>query len=142
MDTILLLEKLNKLDDIKHFISFLEVKFLSREKLSSQLKIAKNSLDKALINLAFDVQKKLENSEQNQDQKIQISKDICEAYSQLEFYDDIILKQVLRDLISFAKSYENQTYQNNLGSTLPEQNSEELKNLKTKLLLITSERFN
>ncbi len=135
MNADLILEKLTKLDEVKRFILFLEARFLSDEKSLSQLKIAKKSLDQALMNLVFDIEKKLENSQQNQSQKIKISDKIYSTFEHLKSFSDESLEQCLQDLTAFARSYENSS------TLIVATRSEDLKNLRAKILLITSERF-
>jgi hypothetical protein len=133
MNAAFLLQKLNKLDDAKKFISLLEIKFLSEEKRLSNLKTAKNSLDKVLIYLAFDIEKKLENSAANHATKIKISQEISEAFSCLKDFNDKSLSQELLGLIAFFENYETKT--------LSIKNSSELQSLKAKILSINLERF-
>lgn len=135
MNAALILEELNKLDDAKQFVSFLEIKFMKDEQILNKLKSAKKSLDKALVDLVFDLSKKLENSENNNSVKIRISEEITNAFNHLEFCNDTILSQNLLSLIKFAKDYENNSIQQT------SQTHEDIENLKTKILLITSERF-
>jgi hypothetical protein len=137
MNATLILEKLEKLADIKYFIPLLEVRFLTNKSLCSHLKIAKKSVDNVLINLAFDVQKKLENSDKIHPTKIRISDEISNALQHLEGIDDTQLKQSLQALIIFSKNYEN--HQNPIS--LSTENEGDLKNLKAKILLIIAERF-
>ncbi len=135
MNAALILEELNKLDDAKQFVSFLEIKFMKDEQILNKLKSAKKSLDKALVDLVFDLSKKLENSKNNNSVKIRISDEIINAFNHLEFCNDTILSQNLLSLIKFAKDYENNSIQQT------SQTHEDIENLKTKILLITSERF-
>lgn len=137
MNATLILEKLEKLADIKYFIPLLEVRFLTNKSLCSHLKIAKKSVDNALISLAFDLQKKLENSEKIHSTKIKISDEIFNALQHLEEIDDVQLKQSLQDLIAFSQNYEN--HQNPIFLSV--ENEGDLKNLKAKILLIIAERF-
>ena len=135
MNAALILEELNKFDDATHLVSFLEIKFMKDEQILTKLKSAKKSLDKALVELVFDLSKKLENSENNNSVKIRISDEIISAFHHLEFCNDKILSQNLLSLITFAKDYENNSIQQT------SQTHEDIENLKTKILLITSERF-
>ena len=136
MNAALILEELNKLDDAKHFVSFLEIKFMKDEQLLTKLKSAKKSLDKALVALVFDLSEKLENSENNNSVKIGIRDEIVNAFNHLEFCNDTILNQTLLSLIAFSKNYENDLIQLQTSQT-----HKDIENLKTKILLITSERF-
>jgi len=136
MNAALILEELNKLDDAKQFVSFLEIKFIKDEQILNKLKSAKKSLDKAFVDLVFDLSKKLENSENNNSVKIRISDEIINAFNLLESCGDLILNQTLLSLVTFAKDYENDSIQ-----TQASQDHKDLKNLKTKILLMISERF-
>ena len=136
MNANLLLKNLTKLDEIKNFLSFLEVKFLSNMDKSSQLKIAKKSLDKALVQLVFDVSRRLENFDQTH--KTEISNEIATAILHLKDFGDETLNLDLLNLTTFIKVYEN----NSDGIFLSEDDDKEaLNNLKAKTLLITAERF-
>jgi hypothetical protein len=137
MNAALILEKLEKLSDIKYFIPLLEARFLADESLCSHIKIAKKSLDNALTSLAFDVQKKLENSGVIHRTKIKISDEISNAFQHLEEIDDVQLKQSLQGLVTFSENYEN--HQNPIF--LSAESEEDLKKLKAKILLIIAERF-
>ncbi len=135
MNASLILEKLNMLDDVMHFIRFLEMKFVSDEIRSGELSVAKKFLDQALIQLTFDLQKKI-NGEPDDLEKIKISGKINDAFEQINEIGDQFLNKCFRDLILFAQNYES-----NLYLPISAENDKNLKSLKDKILLITSERF-
>ncbi len=134
MDAHSVLTNMTNLSNAKNFLSLLEIKFLSDKKKLSQLKIAKKSLDRALVQLIFDVPDRLENIEQNH--KAEISSEIMNALSQLENCGDETLNRTLLDLVTFFQIYENCS-----DRIFSSRDEEDLKNLRAKTLLITAERF-
>ncbi|MES2961901.1 MAG: hypothetical protein V4694_05900 [Pseudomonadota bacterium] len=135
MNASIILEELNNFDKIRHFISLLENDFISNQAFLSKLKLAKNSTDKALMQLTFDLNKKLKNSQIVIAKKTTIADDITDALNQLKTFDFPVLTQALSNLITFAQSYEN-------NSELVLSNDEiALKNLKERVFLIMAERF-
>jgi hypothetical protein len=141
MNADLLLQKLTRLDDIKNFISLLEIKFSSEEKNLSNLEIAKNSLDKALIGFAFEIEETLEKSTEIHDQKIEFSaevfdkiyQEISQAFIHLKDFNDASLNLELLALVAFFENLENKI--------LPIINSTDLQKLKAKILSIKAERI-
>ena len=137
MHALLILEKLTSLDNATRFMSVLEIKFISDEKLSSQISFAKKSLDQALLSFTSDIDNKLTDSQQNSSTELKLSSKISYALEQLKDCGDGSLNNTLQDLISFTQRYET-----NPDSILLTQNSNNLADLKAKILLITAERFN
>ncbi len=115
--------------------SVFEIKSLSDENLFFHAESAKILLDKALTYLSFDIQKKIE-TPRNQRKKIIISDKIISASNHLKEFKNESLNQILQDLIIFSQNYEN-----NQDQAIEFSNQEDLKKLKTKILLITAERF-
>ena len=143
MNSALILENLTKLDNICRFVFILETKFSTNQKLSVSLKIIRSKLRESLIDLTFDIQKKLEIMHfKNQSLEKTTSK-IENAFCQLEdlliqteIKDYDLLKRDIQNLILFMKIYENQI---SLISLLKDE--VELKNLRERMLEIVSERF-
>ena len=143
MNSALILENLSKLDNICRFVFILETKFSTNQKLSVSLKIIRSQLRESLIDLTFDIQKKLEIMHfKNQSLEKTTSK-IENAFCQLEdlliqteIKDYDLLKRDIQNLILFMKIYENQI---SLISLLKDE--VELKNLRERMLEIVSERF-
>ncbi len=143
MNSALILENLTKLDNICRFVFILETKFSTNQKLSLSLKIIRSKLRESLIDLTFDIQKKLEIMHfKNQSLEKTTSK-IENAFCQLEdlliqteIKDYDLLKRDIQNLILFMKIYENQI---SLISLLKDE--VELKNLRERMLEIVSERF-
>lgn len=131
MNIDLILEKLTNLDNATNFIAILELKVPSDNNISTQLEIAKKSLDKALINFISDIEENL-NATPREPRKI--SNLISDAFEQLRDINDESLNCTLQDLLIFTKNYEVATISSN-------QKPENLKNLKAKILSITSRRF-
>ncbi len=135
MNASLILEKLNMLNEVIYFIRFLEIRFVSDAILSQKLSIARQSLDQALIQLTFDLQKKIDNTPTDL-VMIKISNEITNAFEQINEIGDQFLNKCFQDLLLFTKDYEN-----NLSQAISIENDQSLKDLKDKILLITSERF-
>ena len=135
MNASLILEKLNMLNEVIYFIRFLEIRFVSDAILSQKLSIARQSLDQALIQLTFDLQKKIDNTPTDL-VMIKISNEITNAFEQINEIGDQFLNKCFQDLLLFTKDYEN-----NLSQAISIENDQNLKDLKDKILLITSERF-
>ena len=135
MNASLILEKLNMLNEVIYFIRFLEIRFVSDAILSQKLSIARQSLDQALIQLTFDLQKKIDSTPTDL-VMIKISNEITNAFEQINEIGDQFLNKCFQDLLLFTKDYEN-----NLSQAISIENDQNLKDLKDKILLITSERF-
>ena len=143
MNSALILENLTKLDNICRYVFILETKFSTNQKLSVSLKIIRSQIRESLIDLTFDIQKKLEIMHfKNQSLEKTTSK-IENAFCQLEdlliqteIKDYDLLKRDIQNLILFMKIYENQI---SLISLLKDE--VELKNLRERMLEIVSERF-
>lgn len=130
MDEVVILEKLNSLDAAKQFVQLLETRHSSNEELSQKLKLANKFLDRALITLAFDLQRKIE-SRDDAVKKIKITDEIISASELLQDVGDQFLNQNLHDLIGFAKNYENNFYKLTSNHDL----------LGSRVLVIIAERF-
>jgi len=128
MDNNLILEKLNILESAERFVDLLLIRNLSDEDASKKLKFAKKSLKRALIELAFDLQKKFEGEEKS---AIKISDEIKSAAERLKDFDDQFLNRNMQDLVEFSKNYEGNFYKF-------EQDHE---SLKSRILIIIAERF-
>ena len=130
MNEVLILENLDSLDAAKRFVAILEIKYCENLEISKKIDLAKSSLDKALMRLAFDLQSKIDGS-QDDEKKLNISNDIENALDQLQEVDDELLNQKLRDLVLFAQAYENNTYEP----------TSDCGNIRSRVLLIIAERF-
>lgn len=135
MNALLILGNLIHLDKVKQMASVFEMKSLSDENLFFHAESAKTLLDKALTYLSFDIQKKIE-TPRNQRKKIIISDKVISASNHLKKFKNESLNQILQDLIIFSQNYEDTQNQ-----AIEFSNPEDLKKLKTKILLITAERF-
>ena len=143
MEAALILENLNRLDDIYRFVSLFEMKFSDDESGRQKIKSVKNLVNKALINLAFSVDSRLTNSEASTNKSLKLSSQISNILTivaDVFFEDEIknfqLLLTDLRVLEEFAKSYENRT-----NGSLVSGDQLEIAELKEKVLLIMSERL-
>ena len=143
MEAALILENLNRLDDIYRFVSLFEMKFSDDESGRQKIKSVKNLVNKALINLAFRVDSRLTNSEASTNKSLKLSSQISNILTivaDVFFEDEIknfqLLLTDLRVLEEFAKSYENRT-----NGSLVSGDQLEIAELKEKVLLIMSERL-
>ena len=141
------LEALNKLDRINRFLILIEIKFMGEENSKKKIKSAQIILGKILLNLAFAFDKNLNgNSSENEIlemPKEKISEEIFtlfKVFSDWFFVSEIksfyVLRQDLQDVHSVIKAYEAQPSLDFL-----DENSDEIKTLKEKILLILSEKF-
>lgn len=144
MNFTLILENLAKLDNICGYVFILETKLSANKDLSSSLKKIRLQLRETLIDLTFDIQKKLEVMYFKNQSLNKITSDIKNAFNQLEelsiqveMKDYDSLKRDIQSLVLFVENYENQT---SLVSLLKDEVG--LKNLKSRILEIISERFN
>jgi hypothetical protein len=140
MSISLITSRLEIFDNIKKFITIFEIRFLDEEAGLLKISLAKKSLEKSLINLAFDLQNKIENPTQIS-KKPAISSGVEIALEQLKDFGDKSLNQHLQELVDFAKNYENGFYQDFFQRNFLQKNHEDLEKLKSKILLIIAERF-
>lgn len=130
-DEILVLEKLNSLYSAKQFLKVLEIRYLDNGTQSSAMNLASKSLDCALMDLVFDIQRRVDAIDV-EPCKVQISAEIIGAIDSVCSFNDLVLNRSLRDLVVFAENYESNYYK-----LSPESNQ-----LKSRVLTIIAERLN
>ena len=129
MDEVLILENLNNLDEAKRLVCVLEIRNLDDDELFQKIGRAKKCLDRALINFAFDLRRKIEGSEDSN--KLIISDDIATALEFLQDINDNSLSKRLSGLVEFFKAYEENSYESKLDDD----------RLSSKIEMIIAERF-
>lgn len=128
-DDALVLKNLSDLHLTKQFVEILEVKYFEDKDSLKKLRLASKKLDSALMNLAFDIEKKSKGIGQKD---LKISLEISGAIESITDFDQASLKLKLHDLVGFSQNYENDFYDVSF----------ELDQLKSKVLTIIAERFN
>lgn len=134
MDAALILEKINKIEDVKNFIPILKIRFSSNTILLEKLEIVQKFLEKILFDIAFDLEVHLQNLSKNKIKKDKIIDKMKFVLEQIYNLDDELLKQDLDDLDCFVKDYS----ELKSISLLQDQNSIKL---KEKISSILFERF-
>ncbi|OFW79898.1 MAG: hypothetical protein A2887_04125 [Alphaproteobacteria bacterium RIFCSPLOWO2_01_FULL_40_26] len=99
MDCIL--KNLENLDRVKSFVSFLEVRAISNDKLFTSLAAAKMALNKATIKFLSDLEKRLGNDNYNEIKLGAISNEVIDAANHLKFFNDLALTKKLKDMVDF-----------------------------------------
>lgn len=139
MSSQIILENLNKLCLIKSFVEILEMKFLSDNLLSQKIKIAKNSLDKALVFIAHDLSEKIhEKSKRNKAlDQIDFAGEFVKVSENLSEIKDESLDKILAELVAFGHDYKD-----NYSHLILKSDQDILKKIEDKVLCIMSERYN
>ena len=134
------LDNLNKLDKICRFVSFLEIKFMQDTNLSSKIKIAKENFTIALVQLAVQLNNKIQNDFLTINAQDLVNIEISNGIKNLEIFfseekvkNYQLLQQDLQSISSFLNDYKN-------SDNFIIKNKE-IAALKEKILIILAERF-
>lgn len=140
-----ILENLRRLSNIYNFISLLEVKFMHKTDLLSLSKATKKILEKSLVDLAFDIEEKLQSNRAKYSSHFStnsITHNIQESLQSIktitikeEIPNSQLLIKDLENIIIFCKKYENSTKINY------DPKDKDLLDLKRNCLEIIAERF-
>ncbi len=133
-------ENLDKINAIYSFIGLLEVHYsMSKGKFLSDIRNAKEHLKKAITSWAYDIDNKITDYKNKEDQVPQIIANInqCLKYldaflSEKKFKNIESLESELKELISFLETYSKQETLDIIGKKY------DLKTLKSKILFLTS----
>ncbi len=139
MSSLIILENLDKLCLVKSFVEILEIKFLSNDLLAQKIKIAKNSLDKALVYIAHDLSEKIhEKSKRNKAlDQIDFASEFVKVSENLSEINDESLNKILSELVAFGHDYKDE-----YSHLILKSDQDALRKIEDKVLCIMSERYN
>jgi hypothetical protein len=139
MNIITISQNLNKLRELKSFTDILEIKFLSKANILLSVKAIRSSLDQVLLDIAYDLEKKIKTSENNEIKqskvsKLELSDNLKKSFELAAEIDDQSFKDSLLEAIKFVLEYEK-------NPELGFYSGQNLADLKNLTLLIISEKF-